>query len=436
MKVAVAFAGGGTGGHIYPGLAVADSLRTVANAHGVSVEIVWLGSSRGNDRKIVEKNVDDNGNRSADVFYGIPSGKLRRHFSVANFFQNFIDVFKIMAGFFSSLVIFIKIKPAVLFSKGGFVSVPPCVAARILGIPVFTHECDFTPGLATRLNARFAKNIFVTYDETVSYFKSEFRKKCVVTGNPVRPVFYNADKGRGLEFLGLSSFKENFDVCSANNGSSENETTDSAKHKPLLVVVGGSSGARQINDLVAENIEWICEHFDVVHQTGKNDISSGATGGDAAGGARDDGGARVVPVNYKKFEFIYNEMPDVLCAADVVLSRAGANSIWECATLGKPMVLIPLMGSGTRGDQVDNAMYFFKKGAAIVLEGADADAFHLKVSLETMLDKNTRVEYARDSASLCSGLRPSEKIARLLFEEISGIISVDEISKKDCGEKV
>lgn len=423
MKVTVAFAGGGTGGHVYPGLAVADSLRVAANEHGVSVEIVWLGSSRGNDRKIVEKNVDDNGNRSADVFYGIPSGKLRRHFSIQNFFQNFIDVFKIIAGFFSSLVILIKIKPAVLFSKGGFVSVPPCVAARILGIPVFTHECDFTPGLATRLNARFAKNIFVTYDETVSYFKSEFRKKCVVTGNPVRPVFYNADKARGLEFLGLSG-KESFDVCSANNGSSENETLDSAKHKPLLVVVGGSSGARQINELVAENIEWICERFDVVHQTGKNDISSGShigshdsSQGGASGSVRD--GAVAVPENYKKFEFIYNEMPDVLCAADVVLSRAGANSIWECATLGKPMVLVPLMGSGTRGDQVDNAMYFFKKGAAIVLEGADADAFHLKVSLETMLDKNTRVEYARDSASLCSGLRPSEKIARLLFEEIS-----------------
>lgn len=396
-KVTVAFAGGGTGGHIYPGLAVADSLRESAKKFNVSIEVYWIGSSKGMDKTIVEKNVDANGVSSADVFYGIPAGKLRRYFS----FSNFIDIFKIFAGFFASLFILVKTRPVLLFSKGGFVSVPPCAAARVLGIPVFTHESDFTPGLATKLNSVSAKNIFVSTEDTIRYLSVTAQKKAVVTGNPVRPVFYSASKKRGLDFLGI------------------NDVSNECASKPLLVVVGGSSGALQINMLVQENLGWLCERFVVVHQTGKKSVSG------AKGGADVNGGLPFSSANqYKPYEFIYSEMPDVLSAADVVLSRAGANSLWECAVLAKPLVLVPLCGSGTRGDQEDNAKYFADRGAAIVLGRDCADSEHLKAALSEMCDVQKRADFAKAAGALAAGERASSKIADLIIKEI---VKIDEV---------
>ena len=158
--ITVAFAGGGTGGHIYPGLAVADELRALAQQKNTSIKIIWIGFSKGMDRNIVQKS------GSADVFKGIPCGKLRRYISI----QNFFDIFKILAGISAAFFILLKAKPVLLFSKGGFVSVPPCIAAKLLKIPVFTHECDFTPGLATKINSRFAQKILLSYKETATYF--------------------------------------------------------------------------------------------------------------------------------------------------------------------------------------------------------------------------------------------------------------------------
>ena len=153
----VFFTGGGTGGHIYPGLAVADELKTIASKNNKEIKICWIGCSKGMDKNIVEKALGPDGKPSVDRFFGIPSGKLRRYFSL----KNFSDLFRIAAGFFSALHILKKNKPAVLFSKGGFVSVPPCLAAHILHIPVYTHECDFTLGLANRLNFKSADCMFV-----------------------------------------------------------------------------------------------------------------------------------------------------------------------------------------------------------------------------------------------------------------------------------
>lgn len=430
-KVTVAFAGGGTGGHIYPGLAVADSLREYAVSKNIDVEICWIGSSNGTDKTIVEKNVDARGVRSADVFYAIPAGKLRRYFSL----ENLIDVFKIFAGFFASLAILGRIKPALLFSKGGFVSVPPCAAARVLGIPVFTHESDFTPGLATKLNSASAKKIFVSAEETVRYLGAAAQKKAVVTGNPVRPVFYSASKERGLAFLGLSDSAGGAAGTSGDAGASAGSSAGAGdeSQKPLLVVVGGSSGALQINNLVRENLAWLCERFVVVHQTGKNAASFvGATG--AVGGATGATGASssasasasaatsasASAADYKPYEFIYSEMPDVLCAADVILSRAGANSLWECAALAKPLVLIPLCGSGTRGDQEDNAQYFAERGAAIVLDREDANSERMRAALTQMLDADKRKRFAESCGAVARGERAVEKIAKLLLDEICG----------------
>lgn len=377
--VKVAFAGGGTGGHIYPGLAVADELRSICAENNKNLQIFWIGNSKGMDKDIVLKNVNEKGEKSADFFYGIPSGKLRRYFS----FQNFFDIFKIIAGFFASFFILLKIKPCVLFSKGGFVSVPPCFAAKILKIPVYTHECDFTPGLATKINSKSAKKILLSYNETKDFLSDSAKKKSFVTGNPVRPVFYSANSKKGLEFLGIKT-----------------------KKKPILLVVGGSLGAMQLNNLVKENIQWLCENFIVVHQTGAKNVQ------DSQITEQSD----EIKENYKPYPFIYKEMPDVIACADVVVSRAGANSIWECSVLSKAMILVPLCGSGTRGDQEANAEFFEKSGAAVVLGKDKATAENLKSALEMLLDENSRKDYEIANGKLSSGKRPARKIAELLFD--------------------
>ncbi len=369
------FAGGGTGGHIYPGLAVADELRKKAAESETPIKIYWIGNSSGMDRNLVEKS------GSVDLFVGVPSGKLRRYFS----FRNFIDVFKIFAGFVKSFLFLLRNRPVLLFSKGGFVSVPPCAASFLLRIPVYTHECDFTPGLATRINSRFAKKILISYEETKTYLPEEKRLSAVFTGNPVRPAFYSADPEKGREFL----FSSRSDYDSS---------------KPVLLVLGGSLGAHQINTLISENIEWLTQRYNVVHQCGEKD-------------------AELMPQNipgYFLHPFIYGEMCDVIACADVILSRAGANSIWECSVLGKPMILIPLCGSGTRGDQVDNAHYFEGKGAAMVLLKDYAESAYLKGALEKMRDEEVRNRYALCSKALSSGKKPSEMIANLLISDSLG----------------
>ena len=377
----VAFTGGGTGGHIYPGLAVADELKALAIKENKNITINWIGCSKGMDGQLVQKAVGPDGKPTADKFYGIPSGKLRRYLS----WQNFTDLFRIAGGYFAARRILKKIKPAFLFSKGGFVSVPPVLAAKHLGIPVFTHECDFTLGLANRLNFKSAKNMFVSYEETKNRLPAAEQKRVIVTGNPVRPVMYSANPQKGLDFLQIEE-----------------------SHDPILLVLGGSSGARQINNLVYENLDFLCQHYIVVHQTGLLNADD----------TREEELKSKYQGRYKPYQFIYQQMPDVLAAADVILSRAGANSLWEAAVLAKPMLLIPLCGSGTRGDQVDNARFFEEKKAALVLIGDDANSENLCRELEKMLEEKTRNEYALNVKKVVGDTRPALAIARLLLKEI------------------
>ena len=309
--VSIAFTGGGTGGHIYPGLAVASRLKEL-----IPCRLFWIGSENGIDRAIVEK--------AGMEFFGIPSGKLRRYFSL----QNVSDVYRVASGFFAARRLLKREKPALLFSKGGFVSVPPCAAAASLGIPVFTHESDYSPGLATRINSRFVEKIFIPYRESAAFFPDS--GKVTVSGNPIRPEFAAADSAKGRAFLGL------------------------APGERVLLVLGGSLGSREINDLVRAALPELTRHYTVVHQTGEHD---------APGDAR---GLSETPIErYKPYAYFGDEIPHVIAAAELVLCRSGAGTIWECASLRKPMVLIPLRGSGTRGDQVENARLFQKAGAAL-----------------------------------------------------------------------
>lgn len=380
-KNVVAFTGGGTGGHIYPGLAVAQELKALAKKDNKELKIYWIGCSKGMDGTIINKALDANGEKIVDSFIGIPSGKLRRYFS----FKNFTDLFRIVGGYFAARKALRKIKPAVLFSKGGFVSVPPCMAANHMEIPVYTHECDFTLGLANKINFMYAKTMFVSYEATKNRLSLGDQKRVIVTGNPVRDVFYSADGNKGLVFLGIKE-----------------------KTKPLLLVLGGSSGARQINELVVNNLEYLTQNYIVVHQTGLINTNENLS--------------QQLQENYKglykPYQFIYEQMPDVVAAADVILSRAGANSIWEAAVMNKPMVLVPLCGNGTRGDQVDNARFFEEYGAAKVLVGEQATDENLKAALTEMLDEKVRAEYKENVKKLTGDKRPAEEIAKIIYNQI------------------
>ncbi|MDR1239961.1 MAG: undecaprenyldiphospho-muramoylpentapeptide beta-N-acetylglucosaminyltransferase [Treponema sp.] len=330
--VNIAFTGGGTGGHIYPGLAVAAELRA-----RLDCRIFWIGSRTGMDRTLVEG--------AGLEFFGVPSGRLRRYFS----FKTVPDLFRVAAGFFAARKIFKTARPALLFSKGGFVSVPPCAAAASRGIPVFTHESDYSPGLATRINARFVSrgpgSIFTAYADTAAFFPPALRGRIRVSGNPVRPEFRAADPARGRAFLGLGSGER------------------------ILLVLGGSQGAGEINELVWKSRGELTRWFTVVHQTGPGK-GEGIRAGD----------------RYLPFPYINEELPHVMAAAELVLGRSGAGTVWESAALGLPMALIPLRGPGTRGDQVENARFFERAGAALVLSGGELEPRTLTRALASIAE--------------------------------------------------
>ncbi|HKL84806.1 MAG TPA: undecaprenyldiphospho-muramoylpentapeptide beta-N-acetylglucosaminyltransferase [Treponemataceae bacterium] len=365
----IVFTGGGTGGHIFPGLAIIDELIATKN-----VDILWIGSSKGVDRDIITSHGTE--------FIGIPSGKLRRYFS----FHNFVDVFRIFFGFISSLVILSFNRPILVFSKGGFVSVPPCLAAKILRIPVITHECDYSPGLATKINARSALKILVSCEETLQYFSPSMRNKVLVTGNPVRTRFYDADALAGRAFIGLQDTE-----------------------LPILLVLGGSLGAHQVNEIILDCLDTLCASFFVVHQTGPKN-------------------ADLYPMpekeltksRYIRYPFIRDEMADVLAASSLVIARSGANTVWECAAAGKPMILIPLEKGNSRGDQVENARFFVSRGAALMLSGENANSQCL---IETLHKLNEKPQVLKDMAANAAALgmtRPAKIIADILASYVDG----------------
>jgi len=309
-EIGIMFCGGGTAGHVFPALAVAQELRR--RYHG---GMGWIGSLSGMERTLVD--------RVGLPYFGIPTGKWRRYVSLANL----TDLFKIAAGIAAAFVILARQRPRLLFSKGGYVSVPSVLAARVLGIPVWTHESDFDPGMATRIIAPHAKRIYTSFAETGDFLGPSAREKTVCVGNPVRAGFAGADPAKGRRFLGCDG------------------------ERKLLLILGGSQGAREMNRLVGEFVQEITDRCFVAHQMGREDYRP----------SRREG--------YCTVPFFGEEMPHVLAAADVVITRAGANILAELALLGKAAILVPLSRAASRGDQLRNAAYFGKRGAAVVWDG-------------------------------------------------------------------
>lgn len=349
----IVFTGGGTGGHIYPGLAVIEELRH----QGFQGRIAWIGSEKELDRSIVaEQGVE---------YFAIPSGKFRRELSL----RNVTDLWRIVAGYMRAKAILKSLRPSLLFSKGGYVSVPPCRAAASLGIPVITHESDTSPGLATRLNSKRASLILTSWEATAAYFPEPLRAKVVRAGNPIRPALFRGDAERGLEMLGFD------------------------KERPLLFVLGGSQGAREVNDLVLASLPLLCPSVQIVHQTGRANFD------EVTAGIPDDSAIRA---SYRPLSYIGPEIADIYAASTVIAGRAGAGTVWEAASLGKPMVLIPLAGSGTRGDQVENAALAAQAGAATVLEGAQLSPAAFADAVKKYLHRETYDSAVRACYSIAS----------------------------------
>lgn len=359
MSMTIACAGGGTGGHVFPGIAVIDQLRQIESSP--KLHIVWIGSGKEIERKILA--------RFEIPYYAVPAGKLRRYFS----FQNFADVFKLGAGIVASLLLLKRLKAEVLFSKGGYAAVAPVIAARMLKIPIITHESDRDPGLATRIAARFADRILLPYQATRAEYYPKAGDRAIVLGNPVRAELFNGDPERGRELLKLPA------------------------KEPLALVLGGSQGARQVNQLVAAILPQLLEEAVVVHQMGELDYRPSST------------------PRYITADLFHSEFPHILAAADLIISRAGAGTIWESGVLGKPSILIPLGGESSRGDQVRNAQLFAERGAAVLLEGETLNPESLlEQTLRLLRDGNAREAMGQAAAELCPA-DAAGRIAELIY---------------------
>ena len=300
-KTKLVLTGGGTAGHVMPHLALLPAMKKR------SWELFYIGTN-GIEKSLIEK--------EGLPFYTIKAGKLRRHFS----FQNFFDVFKVFWGTFQSLYYLLKIKPDLVFSKGGFVSVPVCFAAALLRIPVVTHESDVTPGLANRLIMKVAGKILYSFPETKNYLPSEAE----YVGTPIRQELFQGSQKKAFDFLDFSPEDK----------------------RAVLLVMGGSQGALRLNEVLREALPVLLEKYRVIHMTGKGKKTG-----------------ENIPGSYFQLEYASRELPDLLALADLVISRAGANSLFELKALAKPMILVPL-SHGTRGDQVVNARSFEKQGWA------------------------------------------------------------------------
>lgn len=359
-KNCIAFTGGGTAGHIFPGLTVVDSLR-----ENWSGRIIWIGSGGPGERRLFQK--------KDIVYYVIPAGKWRRYLSL----KNILDLFRIVSGFLRACMILLRERPRLLFSKGGYVSVPGVLAARVLGIPVFTHESDFNPGFATRINSLVAERILTSFHETKAYISQHQRPRVLFTGNPVRNEIMkgNAAEGRRL--------------------------THCRDGVPLVLVLGGSQGCGSINRMVAGCIEELVKICCVLHQMGRDQYHPSRIKG------------------YTTISFLRNELAHVLAAADLVVSRAGAGTLSELSALGKPAILVPLPLSSSRGDQIRNSRFYTEKGAAVMIPDEQAAGEKLLETVTDLLNnENKRVEMGRRMESL--GVPGSARhIAGLIREKLT-----------------
>ena len=299
--------GGGTAGHVTPNLALIPSLKEKG------YEIQYIGSYQGIEKKLIEN--------AGIPYHGISSGKLRRYFDL----KNFSDPFRVLKGYGEALKILKQYKPDVVFSKGGFVAVPVVLAAKHYRIPTIIHESDMTPGLANKICIPSAKKVCCNFPETMKYLPKD---KAVLTGSPIRRELLEGDRLSGLQYAGLTA------------------------DRPVILVIGGSLGSVTVNNAVRKILPKLLSRYQVIHICGKGNLDESLTR----------------TAGYVQYEYVDEPLKHLFAAADIIVSRAGANSICEILALRKPNVLIPLSAAASRGDQILNAKSFEKQGFSTVLE--------------------------------------------------------------------
>lgn len=303
----IVLTGGGTAGHVTPNIALIPTLQKEG------FEVHYIGSYDGIEKKLIEE--------MGIPYYGISSGKLRRYFDL----KNFSDPFKVIKGYSEAKKLLKKLQPDVVFSKGGFVTVPVVIAAKHRSIPAIIHESDMTPGLANKLAIPSATKVCCNFPETLKYLPEG---KSVLTGSPIRKELMEGSKEKALRFLGFTN------------------------SKPVIMIIGGSLGSAAINSAIRDNLDILLQKFQIVHLCGQGKVDTSLEN----------------KQGYRQFEYIKKELADIFALSDVVISRAGANAICELLALRKPNILIPLSAAASRGDQILNARSFEKQGFSVVIE--------------------------------------------------------------------
>ena len=321
--------GGGTAGHVTPNIALLPRLKEL------QYDIHYIGSYNGIEKELIEQ--------FGIPYHGISSGKLRRYFSV----QNFTDPFRVIKGLGEARKLVKILQPDVIFSKGGFVSVPVVLAGKSQHVPTIIHESDMTPGLANKISLPSATKVCCNFPETLEHLPEG---KAVLTGSPIRQELLSGDKFKAREFLGFTS------------------------DKPGIMVVGGSLGSVAVNEAVRGILPELLKDFQVVHLCGKGKIDDSLKNLDG----------------YAQFEYIKDELKDLFALTDIVISRAGANAICELLALHKPNLLIPLSANASRGDQILNARSFERQGYSVVLEEEE-------LNKQVLLDSILRLYENRES---------------------------------------
>ena len=344
--------GGGTAGHVTPNLALLPSLRKE------EFEIHYIGSYNGIERRLIE---------DAGIPYdGISSGKLRRYFDI----KNFSDPLRVLKGYGQAKRLMKQYRPDIIFSKGGFVSVPVVLAAKHYKIPVIIHESDMTPGLANKICIPAAKKVCCNFPETLNYLPKD---KAVLSGSPIREELLTGDRLSGLQYAGLSA------------------------NRPVILVIGGSLGSVTVNHAVRSILPKLLSQFQVIHICGKGNLDESLIG----------------TSGYVQYEYVDKPLRHLFAAADLIISRAGANSICEILALRKPNILIPLSAAASRGDQILNANSFAKQGFSTVLEEEVLTSDTLYQAVSDTYKKRTAFIEAMEKSTLNNAV---ETIMNLIRE--------------------
>ena len=319
----IVLTGGGTAGHVTPNLALLPTLKDAG------YEVTYIGSYEGIEKQLVSD--------FGITYYGVSTGKFRRYLDP----KNLTDPFRVIKGYNEAKKILKQLAPDVVFSKGGFVSVPVVRAAAALKIPCIIHESDMTPGLANKLCIRSASKICCNFPETVASLP---KGKAKLTGTPIRAELFTGDADEGRRLCGFDDTK------------------------PVLMIIGGSLGAAAVNQAVRDALPELLKKYQVVHVCGKNKVDN----------------LLLTLEGYKQFDYIKDDLRHLFAMADVVISRAGANAICELLALHKPNILIPLPSKASRGDQLLNAKSFEQQGYSIVLDQDDLNTSLISQTVDSV----------------------------------------------------